>query len=166
MAHGEVKHDYHLVNPSPWPFTASVGAFIAAVGFVVSQKGLVADENNFFLSDGSWALFWIGMAILTITGDITLKKRGEARLHELIKGLIERGHKRVLLDLGGVSFVDSAGLGDMVQAHSLLKNEGGFLGICNITRRLLDLLTMTRLTSLFRTYESETKALASLGGAQ
>jgi len=84
MAHGEVKHDYHLVNPSPWPFTASLGAFIAAVGFVVSQKGLVADENNFFLSDGQWTLFWIGMGILTITaalwwGDVI--KEGRAGDH-------------------------------------------------------------------------------------
>ncbi len=67
MAHGEVKHDYHLVNPSPWPFVASIGALIAAIGFVVSQKGLVTDENNFFLSDGQWALFWIGMGILVLT---------------------------------------------------------------------------------------------------
>ncbi|MBY0567854.1 MAG: cytochrome c oxidase subunit 3 [Hyphomonadaceae bacterium] len=67
MAHGEVKHDYHLVNPSPWPFTASIGAFVAAVGFVVSQKGLVADANNFFFGEGQWALFWIGMIILIAT---------------------------------------------------------------------------------------------------
>jgi cytochrome c oxidase subunit 3 len=67
MAHGEVKHDYHLVNPSPWPFTASIGAFVAAVGFVVSQKGLVEDANNFFFGEGQWALFWIGMIILIAT---------------------------------------------------------------------------------------------------
>ncbi|HJS79443.1 MAG TPA: cytochrome c oxidase subunit 3, partial [Vitreimonas sp.] len=43
MAHGEVKHDYHLVNPSPWPFVASIGAFIAAVGAVVLMKGLTTE---------------------------------------------------------------------------------------------------------------------------
>ncbi len=80
MAHGEVKHDYHLVNPSPWPFVASIGAFVAAVGFVVSQKGLVADANNFFLSDGQWTLFWIGMGILILTcvgwwGDVIKESR-------------------------------------------------------------------------------------------
>ncbi|MBX9747675.1 MAG: cytochrome c oxidase subunit 3 [Hyphomonadaceae bacterium] len=80
MAHGEVKHDYHLVNPSPWPFVASIGAFVAAVGFVVSQKGLVAEEGNFFFSDGQWTLFWIGMTILVVTaalwwGDVIKESR-------------------------------------------------------------------------------------------
>ena len=67
MAHGDVKHDYHLVNPSPWPFVASVGAFIAAVGGVVLMRGLTAEEGNFFLSKGQWTLFAVGMGILILT---------------------------------------------------------------------------------------------------
>ena len=80
MAHGEVKHDYHLVNPSPWPFVASVGAFIAAVGGVVLMKGLTAEEGNFFLSKGQWTLFAAGMGILILTcigwwGDVIKESR-------------------------------------------------------------------------------------------
>ena len=57
MAHGDVKHDYHLVNPSPWPFVASVGALIAAVGAVVLMQGLAAEG---MLAKGQWYLFGAG----------------------------------------------------------------------------------------------------------
>ena len=68
MAHGsDVKHDYHLVNPSPWPFIASVGALISAIGAVVLWKGLSVDESNFFLGKGHWTLFTIGSVILVLT---------------------------------------------------------------------------------------------------
>jgi len=80
MAHGEVKHDYHLVNPSPWPFVASIGAFIAAVGAVVLMRGLTAEEGSFFFSKGQWTLFAVGMGILVITcigwwGDVIKESR-------------------------------------------------------------------------------------------
>ena len=102
------------------------------------------------------------VAILTVTGDITLRKRGNATLHDKVRGLVQRGHIRVLLDLAGVSYVDSAGLGELVQAHSTTRNYGGSLGVFNLTRRLHDLLLMTRLTSLVHTYDDEAQALASL----
>jgi len=80
MAHGEVKHDYHLVNPSPWPFVASVGAFVAAVGAVVLMRGISANENDFFFGQGQWTLFAIGMGILILTcigwwGDVIKESR-------------------------------------------------------------------------------------------
>ena len=55
MAGHAVKHDYHLVDPSPWPFVGSVGAFLLAVGAVANWKGLVADDSAFalFLAEGS-----------------------------------------------------------------------------------------------------------------
>jgi cytochrome c oxidase subunit III len=67
MAHGEVKHDYHLVNPSPWPFIGSVGALLAALGAVTLWKGLSPDETNFILGKGHWTLFTIGALVLIIT---------------------------------------------------------------------------------------------------
>ncbi len=77
MAHGDVKHDYHLVNPSPWPFVASVGALIAAVGAVVLMKGLAAEG---MLAKGQWYLFGAGMIILVFTcvgwwGDVIKESR-------------------------------------------------------------------------------------------
>jgi cytochrome c oxidase subunit III len=67
MAHGEVKHDYHLVNPSPWPFVGSAGALITAIGGVVMMRGLTTAEGDFFFSHGQWPLFAIGWAILIVT---------------------------------------------------------------------------------------------------
>src|SRR5690349_3369743 len=68
MAHSpDVKHDYHLVDPSPWPFVASIGAFLLAVGGVVLMKGLSSDQTNFLLGKGHWTLFAIGVLVITFT---------------------------------------------------------------------------------------------------
>ncbi len=83
MAHGDVKHDYHLVNPSPWPFVASVGALVAAVGAVVSMKDKehsLGPEGDFFFGPHQPWLFAIGMLILVITcfgwwGDVIKESR-------------------------------------------------------------------------------------------
>jgi len=80
MAHGDVKHDYHLVNPSPWPFIASVGALVAAIGAVVLMRGLSDNEADFFFGRGQWTLFAVGMGILIVTcigwwGDVIKESR-------------------------------------------------------------------------------------------
>jgi cytochrome c oxidase subunit 3 len=67
MAHGEVKHDYHLVNPSPWPAIGSVGALLTAIGGVVLMRGLTTAEGDFFFSRGQWPLFILGFGILIVT---------------------------------------------------------------------------------------------------
>jgi cytochrome c oxidase subunit 3 len=77
MAHGDVKHDYHLVNPSPWPFVASVGALIAAIGAVALMRGLA---ETGILAKGQWYLFGLGMVILIFTcvgwwGDVIKESR-------------------------------------------------------------------------------------------
>ena len=79
MAHGEVKHDYHLVNPSPWPFTASVSIFVMAIGFVVFMRGLGPDDS-FILGKGHWTLFIIGFLGVLFTcigwwGDVIKESR-------------------------------------------------------------------------------------------
>jgi len=67
MAHGDVKHDYHLVNPSPWPVVGSIGALFLTVGAVILMHGIPNEENNFFLGKGHWPLFTIGAVILVFT---------------------------------------------------------------------------------------------------
>ena len=67
MAHGDVKHDYHLVNPSPWPVVGSIGALFLTVGAVILMHGIPNEENNFFLGKGHWPLFTIGTVILVFT---------------------------------------------------------------------------------------------------
>ncbi len=80
MAHGEVKHDYHLVNPSPWPFVGSLSALIIAVGGVVVMRGLTTEDGSFFFSRGQWPLFLVGLGLLFITfigwwGDVIKESR-------------------------------------------------------------------------------------------
>ena len=106
------------------------------------------------------------VAIVTVTGEITLKRGGDVMLHDRVRRLIQQGHKGVLVDLTGVSYVDSAGLGELVQAHSITKNNGGSLKLLNPTKRLRDLLVATNLTTILDTYDDEAQALASFGAQQ
>ena len=101
------------------------------------------------------------VVIVKITGEITLKKRGDAMLHEKVRSLVQQGHRKLLIDLAAVSFVDSAGLGELVQAHSTTMNCGGSLRLFNPTKRLHDLLVVTDLVRLFDKYDDEAQALAS-----
>ena len=70
MAAGAVKHDYHLVNPSPWPFTGSLGAFLLAIGLVVQMKGFVLDTEHWaysFLGEGQWYILILGILVVVWT---------------------------------------------------------------------------------------------------
>jgi anti-sigma B factor antagonist len=82
-----------------------------------------------------------------------------------VQSLLQQGHKSILVDLGGVAYVDSAGLGELVQAFVTTKNKGGVLKLSNVTKKLNDLLVVTRLVTVFETFDSEAKALASFGAA-
>jgi len=105
------------------------------------------------------------VAIITVIGDITLNKGGDVLLKDKVNSLIHQGQKNILLDLGGVSYVDSAGLGELVQAYVTTKNRGGSLKLLNVTKRLRDLLVVTKLLTVFDTYDSEPAAVASFGAA-
>jgi anti-sigma B factor antagonist len=101
------------------------------------------------------------VAIITVKGDITLNKGGDVLLKDKVQSLIQQGQKNIVVDLGGVSYVDSAGLGQLVQAYATTKNKGGALKLLNVTKRLRDLLVVTKLLTVFDTYENENAALAS-----
>jgi anti-sigma B factor antagonist len=103
------------------------------------------------------------VVIVKVTGDITLDRDGDVLLKDKMRSLLLEGYRNLLLDLGGVPYVDSAGLGEMVQAYVSTKNRGGSLRLLNVTKRLRDLLVVTRLLTVFDTYESEADALASFG---
>ncbi len=106
------------------------------------------------------------VVIVKVSGDITLKKNRNAMLHDKVRGLVQQGHTRVLIDLAGVSYVDSAGLGELVQANSTAKNHGGSLKLFSPTSRLRELLVVTRLTAILGIYDDEAQALASYGAPQ
>lgn len=101
------------------------------------------------------------VAIIKVTGDITLNKGGDVLLKDKVQSLLQQGHKQVLVDLSDVSYVDSAGLGELVQAYATTKNRGGALKLMNVTKRLRDLLVVTKLLTVFETFDDEASALAS-----
>jgi anti-sigma B factor antagonist len=103
------------------------------------------------------------VTIVGLTGDITLNKGGDVLLKDKIQSLVQQGRKKIVLDLGGVSYVDSAGLGQLVQVYATTKNHGGALKLVNVTKRLKDLLVVSKLLTVFDTFDNESDAVASFG---
>jgi anti-sigma B factor antagonist len=100
------------------------------------------------------------VAMVEVVGDIVANS-GDALLKDKISSLSEQGYTRVLVDLGSVRYMDSAGLGELVHAYATTKKRGGTLKLMRVTKRLRDLLTITKLVTVFETYDDETSALAS-----
>jgi anti-sigma B factor antagonist len=101
------------------------------------------------------------VVIMAIIGDITLSKGGDVLLKDKVQSLLQQGHRKLLLDLGRVSYVDSAGLGQLVQVYATTSHLGGSLKLLNLTKRLKDLLVLTKLLTVFDAYDSEDAAVAS-----
>jgi anti-sigma B factor antagonist len=100
------------------------------------------------------------VTVLDLSGKITLGE-GDTLLKDKLHSLLHQGKKSVLLNLAEVNYVDSAGLGALVSAYTTVTREGGSLKLANITRKLQDLLSITKLLTVFETYESEDEALRS-----
>jgi anti-sigma B factor antagonist len=105
------------------------------------------------------------VVVLRVNGDITLGKGSDVILKDKVNSLLQQGHRKLLLDLGQVSYVDSAGLGQLVQIHATTTRQQAALKLLNVTKRLRDLLVVTKLLVVFDTYESEPEALASFSKA-
>lgn len=103
--------------------------------------------------------------ILTVMGDITLNQGGDVAIKDKVHSLIQQGHRKLLMDLGAVSYVDSAGLGQLVQAFVTMRKAGGSLKLLRLTGRLKDLLTITKLATVFDSFDDEASALASFSAA-
>ena len=105
------------------------------------------------------------VVILTVTGEITLSRGGDVLLKYRVRGLIQQGRLKLIVDVAGVSYVDSAGLGELVQAYATTKNKGGSLKLVRLPKRLRDLLTITKLITVFECYDQEADAMASFPAA-
>lgn len=101
-----------------------------------------------------------GVQVLSMKGSITLGS-GDTTVRDMVKDLVAKGHKKILIDLGGVSFMDSTGLGEMVAAYSHAKGQQASMKLCNLTKKIDDLMQITQLASVFETYETMDQALAS-----
>jgi anti-sigma B factor antagonist len=100
------------------------------------------------------------VTVLDLSGKITLGEDGTL-LKDKLHSLLHQGKKSVLLNLAQVTYVDSAGLGALVSAYTTVTREGGSLKLVNITKKLQDLLSITKLLTVFDTYESEDEAIRS-----
>ena len=98
--------------------------------------------------------------ILDLKGELVIGE-GDELLKDKIHSMIQQGHKRLLLNLEGVPYVDSAGLGQMVSTLNTVTRNGGALKLLNLTKRLQDLLSITKLLTVFETYENEDEAVKS-----
>jgi len=100
------------------------------------------------------------VTILDMDGKITIGD-GNVALRSAIRRLIEEGKKKILLNLGGVSYVDSSGIGELVSSYTTIQREGGQLKLLNLTQKIQDLLGITKLLTVFDTYTEEAQALNS-----
>ena len=100
------------------------------------------------------------VTVLDMSGKITIGE-GSVALRTAIRRLLEEGKKRILLNLAGVSYVDSSGIGELVSSYTAINKEGGQLKLLNLTQKIQDLLAITKLLTVFDTYESEAEALNS-----
>ena len=104
------------------------------------------------------------VVVLTVDGDITMGEAGATRLADKVRSLVQERREHILLDLGRVRYVDSAGLGELVQCCAAVRTRGGALRLLNVTRRLNDLLVLTKLLTVFDCFDDEPEALASFAG--
>ncbi len=100
------------------------------------------------------------VTILDLTGKMTLGE-GDEMLKQTINSLLAAGQKKLVLNLGGVPYIDSAGLGEVVRTHTTVSRQGGSLKLLNLTKRIEDLLSITKLLTVFDTYDSEAEAIKS-----
>ena len=98
--------------------------------------------------------------ILDLKGKITLGE-GDEVLKDKINSLILQGHKKMLLNLADVPYIDSAGLGEIVRTYTTVSRQGGQLKLVNLTKRITDLLMITKLLTVFETFDNEQEALKS-----
>jgi anti-sigma B factor antagonist len=100
------------------------------------------------------------VTILDLSGKITIGE-GSVQLREAVRKLLEEGKKKILLNLGDVSYVDSSGIGELVSSYTTTNNQGGQLKLLNLTKKIQDLLMITKLLTVFQTFDNEQEAVAS-----
>ncbi len=100
------------------------------------------------------------VTILDVNGRITIGK-GDLILREAIDNCVKAGKKRILLNLAGVTYMDSAGIGELVSSFKKVTGTDGIMKLVNPAGRVQDLLALTKLDEYFETYLSEPEALAS-----
>ena len=100
------------------------------------------------------------IAVLNLSGNFTLGS-GNGTLKDKVHSLVFEGHKQIALNLAGLSYMDSAGLGELVSVRSTVVRAGGEIKIFNLTKRVSDLLSITKLLMVFDVYDTQQEAMNS-----
>ncbi|HVP52903.1 MAG TPA: STAS domain-containing protein [Terriglobales bacterium] len=101
-----------------------------------------------------------GVTIVDLSGRITLGE-GSVLLRDLVRDLVTKGQRRILLNLGDVTYIDSSGIGELVSAFTTVRNQGGELKLLNLTKKVHDLLQITKLYTVFDVKDDEATAVAA-----
>ena len=101
-----------------------------------------------------------GVMIVDLTGQITLGE-ASAAVRDEVRDQVGHGFNKILLNLADVTYIDSAGLGELTAAYTSVKNRNGQLKLLNLTKRVHDLMQITKLYTVFDVYDDEKKAVAS-----
>ena len=104
------------------------------------------------------------VVVLDLKGKITLGE-GDELLKDKVNSLVNQGHRKIVLNLAEVPYIDSAGLGEIVRTYTTVSRQGGSLKLLNLTKRITDLLSITKLLTVFETFDSEKEAVASFQSA-
>ncbi len=100
------------------------------------------------------------VSVVDVAGRITLGE-GSSALRDLLKDMVGKGQKKILLNLGEVSYIDSSGIGELVSAFTTIANQGGQLKLLNLAKRVKDLLQITKLYTVFDVHDDEAGAIRS-----
>ena len=103
-----------------------------------------------------------GVVIVDLKGKLTLGT-GDVQLRQVIRDMLDRGEKSIVLNLGDVGYMDSAGVGELVASFTTAQAQGADLKLLNLTSKVRDLLQFTQLISVFDSYTDEQEAVASFG---
>lgn len=99
------------------------------------------------------------VTVLDMTGAIRMGE-GSGVLRSAIRNLVSGGKKKILLNLGGVRYIDSSGIGELIANYTTISKDGGQMKLLNLTDKVQDLLVITKLLTVFDVYEEEGKALS------
>lgn len=102
------------------------------------------------------------VTVLDLEGRITLGE-GSALLRELIRRQLSGGHMKILINLAGINYIDSSGLGELVSGYRAVKGQGGEMKLLNLNKKVSDLLQITKLYTVFDIHSDEAEAVASFG---
>ncbi len=100
------------------------------------------------------------VTVLDLSGNIRLGE-GNIELHNILRFLVEKGERKVLLNLAEVKYIDSSGLGELVAGYTTLQKNGGELKLLNLTERVNELMVITKLLTVFDVFENESEAVSS-----